>query len=180
MTRKLLALAALALSSVACTPQIDLPSEIAAVGLDAPTTALLQDALDQWCEATAGRWCPEIVDGAAFEVRGDARYSARGRNPLSVGFYEHGTEHLVLNTERELPADAVHQTLLHEIGHLRVEGHLRDPHALMAAHNCLEWAADGTTCRTFAQMGCIDQASAEAFCDGEGWSGCASTCEESP
>lgn len=160
-----------------CTPQIDLPYEVMNVNIDSHISELLVDSLSQWCEATNGQWCAEIVQEAAFEVRGDDHYSRHGRHPLSAGFYLTGDSHLTINTERELSDVAILHTLLHELGHIRVEDHIPDPNALMAAHNCLQWAPDGIGCIEFAQLGCIDQVSANTFCDGEGWSSCKSTCE---
>lgn len=166
-----------ALGAFGCTPP--LPD---AVVIDARFTpeqrTVIVDALDQWCEATAGRWCPDVATNHGAPIWAEQNY-ARHHRPAASAAFNDGSA-VYVNVSREDLQDAgayFHATLLHELGHFGLDGHLDAPGLLMSWTNCTAWAEDGVHCTAGVMPDCIDQASADAFCDQQGWSGCVSTCE---
>jgi hypothetical protein len=122
---------------------------------------IIFDALDHWCEATGGDWCPEVVAAPGHDggrITPDAHYDNLGRHPLSTGFHQNRTVRINLNHSAVQNLDTFWHVAAHELGHFGIEGHPVTPEpAVMSAHH-----------QTEPLPNCIDEASAEAWCAQQG------------
>lgn len=146
--------------------------------------ALIEDAVVQWCEASGGHWCPDVnVGGPGARIVLDLNYVRHGRNPLSGAMNDEADVYVNAEVWEALPVEYRLGTMLHELGHFGVDGHIGGvydgaPH-LMSPSPCAVWSEDRTMCAAMAEAWeCIDARSAQEFCEQRGLSGCATTCEE--
>jgi hypothetical protein len=173
MTRCILAFAALAF--IACAPA--LPTELAVDSRFTPEqVAVMQDAADQWCDATGGAWCPMLVSehsvGASPIVAEFGDYAAiHGKRPDSLAFRRGSDGAIIVNMAALESAPLAHFWVVfaHEMAHLGTDGHVDHE--------------GGSLMSQYVEMDrplCIDARAAEWWCDERGESGCQSTCEEPP
>ncbi len=148
----------------ACSP--GLPEEIRIEkGFSLAQEAAIRDAAEQWCDATAGQWCPQImgagsVGAAPIRPLLSAEYEATA-NPHSWSVNRGEKKILVDIDEMNAHPDFAWQVFAHELGHFAIEGHT--PTGLMAA-------------QPTTPVYCIDSAAAARFCRDAVMKGCVSTC----
>lgn len=160
---------------VACGGRTPPAALLVDASMPAAIRTAVADAAEHWCEASAGRWCPDVLEERETDLAAtlsivpvvwDFDYSRHGRAPHSMGFYQAETDTIYLDARREHTPATWSNIILHEVGHCGVVGHLDDPGGLLSA-----------VARAEAPIICIDQQSANLLCDQQGWTGCQSTCE---
>jgi hypothetical protein len=129
-------------------------------GFSEAQEAAILDALDHWCEAVD--WCPEVTAAPGHDggrITPDAHYDNLGRHPRSTGFHNgNRTVRINLTHPAVQNLDTFWHVAAHELGHFGIEGHPTPAEpAVMSAYH-----------RTEPLPKCLDEVSAEAWCEQQG------------
>jgi hypothetical protein len=138
-------------------------------GFSEAQEAVILDALDQWCDAVG--WCPELVDAPGHDggrITPDPNYAQRMPDSRSAGFHSGRTVRINLEHPSVQNVDLFWAVAAHELGHFGIDGH-PDQRGLMF------WFHSGPP-----MPNCIDEASAEAWCEQQGCLFAKGTCEVAP